>query len=259
MRFRTLASCLTAAVLAATVLTGLVAGGPPVVPAAAAETRSSPTLRQSYGNLPANATAAEITDALAATGATRIRVHEASESRTALQRGLPTDTFKVWTSWADYYKNGKLHIAFYGRWQFKSGFIGSGDPDDASGMAVTGFPSRCWTKVGAGVRTHNELGERTYLSYRKSDGHASSIWGVNDKTRAFQLENKYGFHWIDMRRDRIRKACRARKAGSYYMEHNQEGSGGWSASISLAVFSLSYSGSGGQVLQKAAKYDYYAS
>ena len=198
-------------------------------------------------------------EALARTGATRIHVHRRSTPEAPAQRGLPADTFKVWTNWADYWKNGKLHIAFYGQWQFKSGFIGSGDPDDASAMALTGFPSTCWTKVGAWVKTNNESGERTFLSYRKSDGHTSSIWGVQDDTRAFQLENKYGFHWIDMRRDRTSKACRARKAGSYYMEHNQDGSGGWSASVSLAVFSLSYSGSGGQVLQKAAKYDYYSS
>ena len=37
------------------------------------------------------------------------------------------------------------------------------------------------------------------------------------------------------------------------------GNGGWSASVSLLVFSLSYSSSSGHVLQKAATYDYYAS
>jgi hypothetical protein len=217
------------------------------------------SMGESFGSLPSNPSTADITEALAAAGATRIRLHENEPAPTAAFRGLPTDTFRVWTTWADYWKNGKLHIAFYGRWAFKGGFIGSGDPDDASAMAVTGFPSKCWTKVSAGVTTNNEFGKRTHLSYRKSDGHATSIWGVKDDTRAFQLENKYGFHWTDMRRDRVLRACRARKAGSYYMEHNQGGSGGWSASVSLAVFSLSYSGSGGQVLQKAAKYDYYAS
>jgi hypothetical protein len=185
-------------------------------------------------------------------------VHESQAAPTTAARGLPTDTFKVWTTWADYYKNGKLHIAFYGRWAYKSGFIGSGDPDDASAMAVTGFPSKCWTKVSAGVTTNNELGERTSLSYQKLDGHAKSIWGVKDDTRAFQLENKYGFHWIDMRRDRVLRACRARKAGSYFMEHNQGGTGGWGASVNLLILSVSYSGGGGQVLQKAATYDYYS-
>jgi hypothetical protein len=170
-----------------------------------------------------------------------------------------TKTFRVRTSWADYWRNGKFRIAFYGRWAFKSGFIGSGDPDDASAMALTGFPSRCWSKVGDGVTTNNEVGNRTHVSYRQSGQHNSSIWGVQDDTRAFQLENKYGFHWTDIRRDRVLRKCRARKAGSYYMEHNQSGTGGWSASVSLAVFSLSYSSPGGQVLQKAAKYDYYAS
>lgn len=251
MKLRTVAGTMTALVLGANALSGTVGAGQ--------ATAQDQAPLAGTSSLPSSPGTAEITEALAAAGATRIRLHESETATPTVAQSLPSDTFKVWTTWADYWKNGKLHIAFYGRWAFKSGFIGSGDPDDASAMAVTGFPSRCWTKVSAGVTTNNELGERTHLSYRKADGHNSSIWGVQDDTTAFQLENKYGFHWIDMRRDRTLRACRARKAGSYYMEHNQGGSGGWSASVSLAVFSVSYSGGGGQVLQKAAKYDYYAS
>ena len=248
-----------ALLLGANVISGTVGVGTATAQDGArpAGTTATGSIRESLSRLPSNPGTAAITEALAETGATRIRLHETEAGSPTVIQGLPRDTFRVWTSWADYYKNGKLHIAFYGRWAFKSGFIGSGNPDDASAMAVTGFPAKCWTKVTAGVTTNNELGERTSLSYRKSDGRVSSIWGVQDDTRAFQLENKYGFHWIDLRRDRVLRACRARKAGSYYMEHNQGGDGGWSASVSLAIFSMSYSSGGGQVLQKAARYDYY--
>jgi hypothetical protein len=248
MKLRTVAAAMTALALGSTVITGTVGAARA---AAQEHTEGALTSAASPGTV-------DIEEALTAQGATRIRVHESQAAPITAARGLPTDTFKVWTTWADYYKNGKLHIAFYGRWAYKSGFIGSGDPDDASAMAVTGFPSKCWTKVSAGVTTNNELGERTSLSYQKLDGHAKSIWGVKDDTRAFQLENKYGFHWIDMRRDRVLRACRARKAGSYFMEHNQGGTGGWGASVNLLILSVSYSGGGGQVLQKAATYDYYS-
>jgi len=259
MKLRTVAGTMTALLLGANVISGTVGVG-----TAAAQDDARPaggtaagSMRESLSSLLSNPSTAAITEALAAKGATRIRLHETEAASPTVIQGLPRDTFRVWTTWADYWKNGKLHIAFYRRWAFKSGFIGSGNTDDASAMAVSGFPSRCWTKVSAGVTTNNETGERTFLSYRKSDGRVSSIWGVQDDTRAFQLENKYGFHWIDMRRDRSLRACRARKAGSYYMEHNQGGDGGWSASVSLAILSVSYSSGGGQVLQKAARYDYY--
>lgn len=236
-----------------------------LLPAAAgASTSTAPPPSATETRLPVDSTptTSEIARALARNGATRIRVQPWTETDPATDtrvaaRGLPSDIFTVWTTWASYWKNGKLRIAFYGRWAYKGGFIGSGDPDDISAMRLTGFPMRCWTKMSAGVTTNNEFGERTSLSYRKSDGHASSIWGVQDDTRAFQLENRYGFHWIDMRRDRVLSACRARKAGSYFMEHNQEGSGGWSAGVTLLALSVSYTGSGGQRLQKAATYDYY--
>jgi hypothetical protein len=38
--------------------------------------------------------------------------------------------------------------------------------------------------------------------------------------------------------------------GSGYLEHNQDGSGDWSASIGVFGMSLSYNGSGGSILQK---------
>lgn len=48
----------------------------------------------------------------------------------------------------------------------------------------------------------------------------------------------------------------ANARGRWYYEHNQDGGGGWSASISLAIFSVSYDGNGGSVLQKSTDIDY---
>jgi hypothetical protein len=82
-----------------------------------------------------------------------------------------------------------------------------------------------------------------------------SVFGIDDRTSDFMMLTDNGIHAIDMRRDKI--GCNARRAGSYFYEHNQGGDGGWSASLSMAVFSISYSGSSGQTLQKAAAYNYY--
>jgi hypothetical protein len=46
------------------------------------------------------------------------------------------------------------------------------------------------------------------------------------------------------------------RQGSYFVEHNQSGSGGWSASVSMWRLAVSYRGSSGETLQKAAKFDY---
>lgn len=227
-------------------------------PAPASAESLSPNPQTGIARLQQAPDAPAIRRMLEATGATRIHIHDwtTQEAPSRALSRLPLDTFAVSTAWADFWRNGRKDIAFYGRWSYKGGFIGSGSPDDISAMRVTGFPMTCWTKVSAGVRTTNEYGQRTYLSYARSDGHASSIWAVQDRTRAFQLENRYGFHWIDMRRDRVLSACRARKAGSYFVEHNQSGNGGWSASVSMWGLAVSYSGSSGETLQKAAKFDY---
>ena len=68
-----------------------------------------------------------------------------------------------------------------------------------------------------------------------------------------------GVHQIDMRKDRSgrKNKCSGRRAGSYYLEHNQGGSGGWSASVSVAALSVSYSSDGGDRVRKAARYSYY--
>lgn len=65
-----------------------------------------------------------------------------------------------------------------------------------------------------------------------------------------------GIHAIDMRRDNTGGSCDTRRAGSSFYEHNQDGNGGWSASIPMVVLTLSYNGSAGQTLKKAATYNY---
>lgn len=201
---------------------------------------------------------ADLVKRLRAGGGERVKVWSTeTQQPDAVVAGVPRDIFRVWSTWASWHESGKMFIAFYGRWAYKDGFIGSGAPANISAMALAGFPSRCWTKTGAGVVTNSESGARTSLGFRKGDGHGTSVWGITDRTRNFQLQNKYGMHWTHLRRDRIDRACWKRKAGSYYMEHNQGGTGGWSAAVSMGALAVSYSGSAGSSLQKAAAYSYY--
>jgi hypothetical protein len=51
--------------------------------------------------------------------------------------------------------------------------------------------------------------------------------------------------------------CNARCAGSYLYEHNPDGGGAWSFSLSMLALSISYGNSGVHSLQKAATYSYY--
>ncbi|MBO9524040.1 MAG: hypothetical protein J7518_21090 [Nocardioidaceae bacterium] len=161
------------------------------------------------------------------------------------------------TSWADWYQNGKKHVAFYGNWNFRNSFIGSGSAYDASAMAISGFSSTCWTNIDTGIIVQDDRGYRHDLGWLKNSGHQTSVFGIQDRTKAFRLYNDMGMVWIVMRRDRSGTTCTGRKTGKFYYEHNEGGTGGWSASVTIKVLSISYSGSGGQRLQKATPISYY--
>jgi len=159
--------------------------------------------------------------------------------------------------WADWYSNGRKFVAFYGFWDFSNKFIGSGDPYDGTALALSGFDRRCWRNVDTGVIVQDQSGAHHDLGWLKSSGAQRSVFGVHDRTRAFNLLNDMGMTWIEMRRDPSGAGCTGRKSGTFFYEHNQGGNGGWSASVNLRAFSISYSGSGGLRLQKASKISYY--
>jgi hypothetical protein len=52
-------------------------------------------------------------------------------------------------------------------------------------------------------------------------------------------------------------SIRSALAQTFYYEHNQGGSGGWSASVTIKILSIGYTGSGGQRLQKSTPMNYY--
>ncbi|MFT3874232.1 MAG: hypothetical protein QM714_16575 [Nocardioides sp.] len=203
-----------------------------------------------FGNLSDEALA----DELVLNGATNVRIVDDDGDDDIVTRdgGLPHDLFGVSGKWATYIDRDKQYIAFYGRWNYKNQYIGSGNPYDAAALAVSNFSQNCWTNTSTGLKTFDQDGTKTNLRSRKDADHNSTIWNVNDDTRAFQLLTDMGFAWIEMRRDKL--GCDDNKHGKFYHEHNQNGNGGWSASVNLAIFSISYTGEDGQALQKSSKY-----
>jgi hypothetical protein len=219
---------------------------------------ATPTINEeAMQTLDASPTSDELKQALVDAGATDVSVSSMQfDTARHAETKVPADAFNVSSLWADYTgSSGKKHVVFYGFWNFRDEFIGSGDPNDGSAVQLDGFSANCWTKVSADVLVKDYQGNAHGHGIMQTDTHQKSIFAVDDRTEDFMMLTDNGIHAIDMRRDKI--GCDARRAGSYFYEHNQDGGGGWSASLSMAIFSISYSGSSGSTLQKAATFAYY--
>jgi hypothetical protein len=230
---------------------------PSAVRSPASMTDASLTINEeAMRRLDATPTPDELREALVAAGATDVSISPArSDAGRVAQTKVPSDAFTVSSLWADYTGSaGKKHVVFYGFWNFRDEFIGTGDPNDGSAVQLDGFNTRCWTKVSADVVVKDYRGDVHGHGIMRTDAQQKSVFGIDDRTSDFMMLTDNGIHAVDMRRDKI--GCNARRAASYFYEHNL-GGGGWSASLSMAAFSLSYSGSSGQTLQKAAAYNYY--
>lgn len=92
---------------------------------------------------------------------------------------------------------------------------------------------------------------------RYSDGQQSAIFSIDDRVSGFKMLTDNGIESIDEVQHGSGSDCHRRKAGSYYYEHNQDGHGNWSASVSIGVFGISYNGASGSTLRKAAKFHYF--
>jgi hypothetical protein len=174
------------------------------------------------------------------------------ESPEKVKGDIPLDTFQVSASWYHVQAQDGEWWNFNGHWNYKDEFIGSGSPDNASGVAVEGTDDKCWRHDGDSFyaatydkENHSDLG------YRKEIDRDSSVWGVRDRTSSFKLLTDHGTHTLTYRR--VGNGCDDKPSGKYYWEHNQESAGGWSFSINLGVFSLSYaSGDDVIALQKSS-------
>lgn len=169
---------------------------------------------------------------------------------------VPVDAFRVSSSWYHVQAQDGEWWTFNGRWNFRDNYVNGSAPDDASGIATSSMPSKCWRQSGDRVYAANYRGNSTSsAAYRRSATYSKSVWGLRDRVSGFVLNVDHGTHSISYRR--VGYGCSLKYArGRYYYEHNQDGGGGWGFSITIAAFSLSYSGNSGSKLQKASALDY---
>jgi hypothetical protein len=169
---------------------------------------------------------------------------------------IPVDAFRVWSAWWHVQDYDGEWWSFSGYWDFKDAYIGSGAPDNASGVAVAGMNYSCWNVDGSSFYMNMYNGTNTASrGYLKGADRDSSVYGIRDGASGFASYHDHGQHVLHFRR--IASGCStANPYGRYYYEHNQDGSGGWGFSIDIKIFSLSYTSSGGQKLKKATEVDY---
>jgi hypothetical protein len=171
----------------------------------------------------------------------------------ALAGDVPVNAFEVGASWYHVQDQYGEWWNFDGTWNYRDDYIGSGSPDNASGVVVEGMDEKCWRQDGDWMHAAAYDGENhTDLTYRKEVDAKSSVWGVRDRTSGFKLLTDHGTHTISFKR--VGDGCDEKPSGKFYWEHNQDGgSGGWSFSINLAIFSISYAdNSAGMTLQKSS-------
>lgn len=170
---------------------------------------------------------------------------------------VPVDAFTVTTAWyRSVMSDGTFNYTFIGYWNFRDNYVNGSAPDDVSAVAVGSVPT-CWKHKGDKVKMADYKGKDTSSSaYRYQVDLDSSIWQVRDRVSGFVMNSDHGQHELTFSSPKT-ECDRSKVHGKYYYEKNQDGNGGWSASVSIKVLTVSYSGSKGSVLRKATAIDYY--
>ncbi|MDX3385875.1 hypothetical protein PV682_31110 [Streptomyces niveiscabiei] len=183
-------------------------------------------------------------------GATAAQVQEAYD-RAASTKDIPTDAFQVSGSWyhtQDQY--GEWWTAS-GQWNFRDDYVNGSDPDDASGLAVDDVDFKCWQNDGSNLLAADWQNNPYDQMWRHTATKTENVWNIDDATQGFAMKADHGSHLLHFKR--IGYGCddSQKFSASYHYEHNQDGNGGWGVSITVLGMSLSYTGSGGDTMQKS--------
>lgn len=154
--------------------------------------------------------------------------------------------------------------SFNGTYNFTNGYIKGEGTHDGLGVIVSQLPSTCWKFSSDWASAFDPLGRNwTGKAYREDSGARRSIWGIYDFAVWGNVDGRYrwmrnadhGTHRISFKR--IGYGCGLSQAhGKFYYEHNVGGSGGWTASITMAALTLSYTSGPAERLRKATAPDY---
>jgi hypothetical protein len=185
------------------------------------------------------------------------KAEKAEKNGVVTPMAIPIDAFNIssmWTGAAGGSSNDKFTY-YISMWNFRDDYVNGRAPDDISGIALD-FPS-CFAYSGDWATAADYQGvAHNDLVYRSSTTAKSSIYGIRDITSGFKLLTDNGTHGVELRNPN--GACNPYEvAASATFEHNQDGNGGWSASIGIGFFNVSYAGSAGTTLRKGTPYGFY--
>jgi hypothetical protein len=168
---------------------------------------------------------------------------------------IPVNAFEVSSSWYHVQAQDGEWWNFNGSWNFQNTYLVGQAPDDGTGMAIAAMPS-CFrldtdTFFSARLSGLNTSG----AGYRKSVDTDSAVYGVRDRNESHVMNVDHGT--LTMSYQRRTDGCSlAQTRGRFYYEHNTGGNATWSGTVDLSILHLTYSGTLGGRLQKAAALDY---
>lgn len=168
-----------------------------------------------------------------------------------LYDGIPNDAFNVTGEWMHVPASPENGYAeewlVYGYWQYGS-FLGSGAPDNVSGLATENVDPTCWSMTYDSAGSWDYLNDYTgYTAYRYNATTTSSVWNFSDSSDLnYGQSDDHGYH--QMSYDRVGTGCNDRMAANNFFEHNQGGTTIGSISISILGLSIGYD-AGGSLLK----------
>jgi hypothetical protein len=165
--------------------------------------------------------------------------------------GVPNDAFNVAVAVYQSFSPAGGRVV-EGQWDFRNDYVNGSNPDDVATISTNGaggcqrvysITRRAWDWDNV------DYSGRTYTK----DGGVSTnspLIGVADATSGFRLLTDHGK--ISVTYAPANSGCSNKEIGAEFIyEHNQDGGGGWSATVGWGFLSVQYSGSGVSALQKS--------
>lgn len=167
--------------------------------------------------------------------------------------GVPNDAFAVTGEWVHIPESPQNVEGWevYGYWQYGA-FLGSGSPDNVSGIATENVDLNCWKSSSDWADSWDYLNDYTgYTGYRYSASSTSSVWNFTDTSDlTYGQSDDHGDHGIYY--ERVGTGCSDKMAANSFFEHNQDGTAIANISISIGFLTVSYDPSGDPLtLQKS--------
>jgi len=158
---------------------------------------------------------------------------------------VPVDAFSVnITIQYDLY----LNRVVTGSWNFRDDYVNGSASDDVA-TVQTNLGGGCFRTGGITRKAADYAGvDHTSLTYVDDGGvNGSPIFGVRDSTSGFKLLTDNGYFKVVFNKTGASGCTSAKLGAEFQYEHNQDGSGGFSATAGWGAFSVSYADPGSKL------------